>query len=299
MRMTSAIRFACAIGLAFPVIILAARFGDAAERVLLPHPDDATKKVEVFWGKPPGPGPFPAILFIHGHQFPNRPGAKIYLNFGRLGRMVAGGYVVAAVSQPGYGASDGPPDFCGPYTQKAVLAAIAFLRAKRFVKKDKVALYGYSRGAIVAGMVAARDARLAAVILGAGMYDLERDYPTGLRGLDDNLRRETKGASKAALRARSAFQHADRIKAAVLLLHGADDDRFRPDTARRLAERLRAHGVPVTLKIFPRVGHSIPIRMRYRHVYAFLGRHVAPIRNQGKHRFRESGVRKPREGPVD
>ena len=80
-------------------------------------------------------------------------------------------------------------------------------------------------------MVAAKDPRLAAVILGAGMYDLEKDYPTGLRGLDINIERETKGASKAALRARSAFHHADKIKAPVLLLHGAKDDRFRPESA--------------------------------------------------------------------
>ena len=35
----------------------------------------------------------------------------------------------------------------------------------------KVALYGYSRGAIVASMVATQDPKLAAVVLGAGAYN--------------------------------------------------------------------------------------------------------------------------------
>ena len=81
-----------------------------------------------------------------------RPGGRLYVMRRHLDRMVARGYVAAAVSQPGYGASDGPPDFCGPFTHKAVLAALAFLRTKSFVKADKIALFGYSRGAIVAGV---------------------------------------------------------------------------------------------------------------------------------------------------
>lgn len=45
-----------------------------------------------------------------------RDGGESYVKVGRLGMMAARGYVAAAVSQPGYGNSDGPPDFCGPFT---------------------------------------------------------------------------------------------------------------------------------------------------------------------------------------
>jgi hypothetical protein len=45
------------------------------ERELLPHRWDKTKAVELFWAKPEGNGPFPAILFIHGYQDPPRPRA--------------------------------------------------------------------------------------------------------------------------------------------------------------------------------------------------------------------------------
>jgi len=118
--------------------------------------------------------------------------------------MASRGYVAAAVSQPGYGHSDGPPDFCGPFTQEAVLGVIDFLRTMPVVQPQKIALYGYSRGAIVASMVATQDPQLAAVVLGAGAYDFFRWYPTPLPGINANIEREA-GTSAEAFRARSAI----------------------------------------------------------------------------------------------
>jgi pimeloyl-ACP methyl ester carboxylesterase len=100
--------------------------------------------------------------------------------------MARHGYVAAAVSQPGYGNSSGPPDYCVPYTQQATLVAIDFLRRQPFVRPDKVALFGYSRGAIVAAMVATLNPKLAAVVLGAGAYDFFTWRPT-LPGISRNL----------------------------------------------------------------------------------------------------------------
>ena len=46
--------------------------------------------------------------------------------------------------------------------------AIDFRRRQPFVKTDKMALFGYGRGAIVAAMLAMLCARPAVVLLGAG-----------------------------------------------------------------------------------------------------------------------------------
>ena len=159
-------------------------------RTFLPHPDNPEERVELYWTQPDGEERYPAILLIHGHQWPERPGGLTYIQYGRLARVRDRGYVAAAVSQPGYGESNSEKDFCGPIAQKAVLAAIRFLRKQSFVNPDKIGLMGYSRGAIVASMVAAQDTRLAAVVLAAGMYDVKSAYPTGLRGLDANIERE-------------------------------------------------------------------------------------------------------------
>jgi dipeptidyl aminopeptidase/acylaminoacyl peptidase len=209
------------------------------------------------------------VLFIHGHQEPFRDGGEAYVKNGRLGRMASRGYVAAAVSQPGYGRSDGPPDFCGPYTQAAMSRALEFLRTQPFVQPHKVALYGYSRGAIVASMVATKDPQLAAVVLGAGAYNFFQWYPTPVRGIDAHIEQEM-GTSAAAFRARSAIFHVDTITAPILVLHGAQDERVPVRQAEAFAETLQAKRVPVTVKICPHAKHRIPIDAQDREIDPFL-----------------------------
>src|SRR5262245_45299430 len=247
--------------------------GWAIQREFLQPRQNISKKIEIFWTKPVEPGPWPAVLFIHGHQEQTRNGGEAFVRTGRLGIMASRGYVAAALSQPGYGNSDGPPDFCGPFTQDAVLVAIEFLRHQSFVDPNKVVLYGYSRGAIVASMVATKDPKLAAVVLGAGAYNFFSWYPTPLRGIDANIEREA-GTAIDAFRARSAIDHADKITVPVLLLHGAQDERVPVQQTEAFAERLQANGVAVKLKIFPHARHGIPIDDQYHEIYPFLEQYL-------------------------
>jgi dipeptidyl aminopeptidase/acylaminoacyl peptidase len=141
----------------------------------------------------------------------------------------------------------------------------------RMIGSTKVRLYGYSRGAIGASMVATKDPQLAAVVLGAGAYDFFSWYPTPLRGIDANIERES-GTSAEAFRARSAMYHADKIRVPVLILHGAQDERVPVQQSEALAEKLAANGTNVKLKIFPNTRHGIPIDAQYHEIYPFLAR---------------------------
>src|SRR5512143_53603 len=47
----------------------------------------AGKKVEYYWAKPDGDGPFPALIYIHGHQPGARPGAQEMVSFGVVERV--------------------------------------------------------------------------------------------------------------------------------------------------------------------------------------------------------------------
>jgi dipeptidyl aminopeptidase/acylaminoacyl peptidase len=245
------------------------RSGWVIRREFLPHRQNPSKTIEVFWTKPVEQGPRPAVLLIHGHQEQIRNGGEAFVRTGRLGIMASRGYVAASLSQPGYGNSDGPPDFCGPFTQEAVLGALDFLRRQPFVQPAKVALYGYSRGAIVASVVATKDPKLAAVVLGAGAYNFFSWYPTPLRGIDANIEREA-GTSAEAFRERSAMSHVEKIKAPILLLHGAQDERIPVRQAEAFSEKLKATGLEVRLKIFPNTSHRIPIDEQDREIYPFL-----------------------------
>ncbi len=226
-------------------------------RVFVPHPDRPGARVELYVGPGLGAGRHPGIVYVHGHQSPLLPGGRVYVGWRVLTWEAGHGRVAVAVSQPGYGASDGPADYCGPYTQHAVAAAIRYLRARPDVDPTRIAVEGVSRGAIVASMVAAADPTLAAVVLVSGEYDLGSTYRrlNATRGWNPllwtmaaNMRREA-GASDEAFLDRSALLTPRVIRSPTLILHGALDERLDPEHARQLAARLAAAGTEARLVI--------------------------------------------------
>jgi dipeptidyl aminopeptidase/acylaminoacyl peptidase len=249
--------------------------GDArADAQFIQHPDDTSRKVEFFLKKPAGSGPWPAVIFLHGHQEGSRPGGQDFVRWGVLDQFAGRGYLAVAVSQPGYGNSTGPADFCGPLTQHAVSGVIAKLRADGYVSPGRVVIEGISRGALVAGLIAASDPSVAGIVLISGLYDLPRfvadpnSSPT--RTSIVNSMREETGGKEDALRARSVLDHAAKIKASALILNGERDERTDPAQARRLAEEITRHGGNARAVIYPGVGHQIPVGVRNRDIDPFI-----------------------------
>ncbi len=99
---------------------------------LIPHIDQPNKKVELYILKPKNVGKLPVIIYIHGFQHPKHPGAKAIIDDGTLVFFANQGYIAVGVSQPGFGNSDGPADFSGPYTQRAVISTINYLKSAEF-----------------------------------------------------------------------------------------------------------------------------------------------------------------------
>ena len=236
-----------------------------APNILIPHPDDSFKKVEYFLVKPAGNGPWPALIFLHGHQDGPRRGGKDFVEWGVLERFAKRGYLAVAVSQPGYGASTGPADFCGAYTEHAVFAVIKKLKMDGFASPDKLIIEGISRGALVAGLMAAHDTSITGIVLISGLYDL----PQFLANSKSNEAKlvaksivEETGGGNDALRARSVLHFAKNIKSAALIMNGAKDDRTDPEQARRLAKEINFHGGKARVIIYPAYGHQIPVEIR-------------------------------------
>ncbi len=260
----------------------AATDGPRVSHQFLAHPDAPEKRIELFWARPTGEGRWPVLVYIHGHQSAPRDGGKFLADRGVLESMAKRGVVAVSLSQPGYGQSDGPPDYCGPFTQRAVLATLAELRTWSFVDPDKIGLYGISRGAVVASLVEAQDPRLAAAVLVVGVYDFEKTYEALVeegrtrgeaRRIAENMAAES-GGTPEALRARSPILTADRIRTPTLILNGAQDFRVAVDDIERFRRVLEGNRVPVKAVIYPDLGHALPVEKRNEEITPFLEKHL-------------------------
>jgi len=242
----------------------------AADTIFIHHPDDAGKRVEAFVQKPAGNGPWPTIVFLHSHQEWPSYGGKDFVTWGELDRFAKKGYLAVAVSQPGYGKSSGPADFCGPFTQHAVSAVLAKLTADGLIAPNRIVIEGISRGAMVGGLIATYDRSVAGVVLISGLYDLPQfSANPNYAQISKAFVAET-GGSTEAMRARSLLFFAQDIKASALILSGAKDDRTDPAQAQRLADEIRSRGGRARAIIYPNLGHHIPNEVRDKEVDAFI-----------------------------
>ncbi len=248
-----------------------------ADTALIPSPAVPSRRIEFFFCQPTDEGPWPALIHVHGHQFPDRPGGRRLADSGYLDQVAADGVLAIAVSQPGYGGSDGPPDYCGPETQRAILAVIGHAIDHLHATPGRIALVGGSRGAIASAVAATDTDRVNALVLSAGFYDFAagyRDCP--VPGIRRNIEAEA-GTTAQAFDERSALTKAHRIACPVLIMHGGRDEQFAPAQAEQFAHALAQNGVPVELCIFADEPHVISPGLFFSTTHDFINRHLGTV----------------------
>jgi len=208
-------------------------------------------RVEALLFRPSSSTPVAGILLIPGYQ-------RTAWNLIPLGiRLAQEGFASVAVTQPGFGESQGPPDFVGPKTLKVLTAGYKKLQNEAFVNPRRMGLYGYSRGAMAASLLALTLDDLRAAVFGAGVYDFRKAYDDStLPGIRENMKAET-GMTPDAIRERSSILRMESLKCPVLILHGERDKNVPVSQALLLRDRLTALHKDFEIKLFPDREHSI------------------------------------------
>jgi dipeptidyl aminopeptidase/acylaminoacyl peptidase len=223
-------------------------------------------QVEIFWAVPPGArGKLPVVVYIHGVQGEDRPGAKNFVEGGLLKISAAKGYLSVGMSMPGYGQSTGKADFCGAGTQAALRSVLSRVRAWASVDRKRIIVSGLSCGAVAAAMVADKEP-LAGMVLISGVYDFADMYqkwhtpawplePATMKYIDDSAAAD--GTPENASARRSALANASRFRSPVLLVAQGRDRIVDQEQSIRLDKALRQNGKESTLILNPEGGHVV------------------------------------------
>ena len=207
--------------------------------------------VEAVSFRPAGDGPFPGLLLIPGYQ-------RTALDMIPLGVILAReGFAAVAVTQPGFGKSRGKPDYVGPNTIKVLTEGFRRLKRESYVDARRMGIYGYSRGAMAASLLAVQLDDVRAAVFGAGIYDFRKAHDeVKIEGIRKNMELET-GMSPEAVRQRSSILQMKDLKCPVLILHGEKDENVPVSQALLLRDRLATLKKEFEIKLFPDRPHSI------------------------------------------
>lgn len=196
-------------------------------------------------------GPFPALMLIPGF-------ARTARHYIPLGIMFAGeGFASVAITQPGFGKSQGKPDYVGPQTLKALTAGWDKFKQEPFIDSKRMAIYGHSRGGMAASLLSVRLNDVRAAILSAGIYDFRKAHDEArIEGMRENMKSET-GMTDEAVRERSSVLQMETLKCPVLILHGDKDENVSVGQALLLRDRLAALKKDFEIRIFPGQDHTL------------------------------------------
>jgi dipeptidyl aminopeptidase/acylaminoacyl peptidase len=225
-------------------------------------------KVEAIAFRPTADGKYPAVLLIPGFSKTARDYIPLGLRFAREG------FACVAVTQRGFGTSAGKPDFVGPKTIAALNAGFQQFRNEPYVDGSRMGLFGYSRGAMAASLLAVRlkDEELRAAVFAAGIYDFKKAYDdVMLPGIRENMEQEA-GLSDAAARDRTSATKMADLPCPVLILHGEKDENAPVSQAYLLRDRLTGLKKDFELKTFPDKDHDLGRQNLYDHTFEFFKR---------------------------
>jgi len=207
--------------------------------------------VEALTFRPVNEGKFPGLMLVPGYQGT----AKTYLSFGII--FAKQGFASMTIGTPGFGKTELKADFLGENTINAFVEGYKRFKRESFVDKNKLGIFGYSRGAIAASLMITKLKDVKATVLGGGIYDLKKAYDEiTIEGIKKNIKAET-GLSEKALKERSSVFQMKKINSPVLIIHGEKDLNAPTMQAYLLRDELKRLNKDVELQIIAGQDHRI------------------------------------------
>jgi dipeptidyl aminopeptidase/acylaminoacyl peptidase len=207
---------------------------------------------------PSGDSRLPSVIFNRGG---NRGfGATSPRAFvGLAKRFTDWGYVLFASNYRGSPGSEGQDEFGGRDVND-VVNSLRVLDQLAFVDRDRIGMWGHSRGGMMTYIALTKTDRIKAAVIGAGMSDFERSL-TQRPELDAGVAAQcipnwaTERAK--AIEARSAVRFVDSLpmNVPILLVHGTADWRVDPLDSMDMARALHASKRPVRLMMLEGADH--------------------------------------------
>ncbi|MBV8083136.1 MAG: S9 family peptidase [Candidatus Eremiobacteraeota bacterium] len=239
--------------------------------------------IPAWYYKPPGvSGLLPVIVDVHGGpEAQARPVFSSIVQF-----FVASGY---AVLVPNVRGSSG---YGNTYLHLADVrkrldsvndlhAAHDWLIASGGADPKRIALYGGSYGGymVLAGLTQFPNDWAAGVdIVGISNFVTFLEHTSPYRRANREAVYGYLQHDRAFLESITPLNHADRIKAPLIIFMGQNDPRVPASEGQQIAQALQARGVPVELTIFPDEGHGIVRDINritaYTRIAAFLAEHL-------------------------
>jgi dipeptidyl aminopeptidase/acylaminoacyl peptidase len=235
--------------------------GSATTRFVFPTSDS---KAEAYLTRPAGPGPFPLMILLHGHTFGSIDGAEsVVPEAEAFAKDLC--YAGLAVSLPGYGATEVPPGLDPEITLNIVLDAVSLVKKLSWIDSKRFYLYGFSRGAFFASLLANRLEGIEGIVLHSGAYDLNRFYQE-----TPWFRSMLNPRGEQNPKLISILPQVPTWYAPTLVLHGGKDSLVPVQQANLLRESLEAARKPYRFVLYPENGHRLPVENVRKITTAFL-----------------------------
>ena len=228
----------------------------------------------------------PLVIYPHGGPY----GATDRWGWDARAQLLASrGYLVIQLNYRGSGGYG--EDFeeagygeWGTTMQDDLTDATLWAVNKGYADKERLCIHGVSYGGYASLNAVVREPDLyKCSIPDAGLYEIELQWDKadsfkGRPKARDNFMKQSFGSlDKEVLDARSPALHADKIKSALLLVHGTEDVRVPIENAYFLEEQLEKAGKSYE-KIYRKDGHGfqkVPYRIElYNKMLAFLDKHI-------------------------